>query len=404
MILAIKTYTLYILVLEKFLDRMFGPHYPREIVKLIIFSSVNPQINCGGNFTSFVDGIDAYAWGWNDTGNLGLCHTNWVLKPTKIHIPGIKSISHGLAHSIALSALNSSELYVWGNNIHGQLGLGHDHDQLIPQKRVFSEPVESVVCGAYFNVCMTKSNKIYVWGSNVFGQLGLGYLHTAKYVPQLLDLANCVQIKCGKDHVIALTKKKIYVWGMNDHGQLGLGHTENRCRPHELFIPKTIVSVGCGASHTIALTECGEIYTWGYNSYGQLGIGSIIDQYVPQKVCLKNVISVCCGGYHTVAIVKSLVPRTMNKIYVWGSNFYQQFGLTTSRYREQSVPQEFVLNFEHEPNSQIEVACGDFHTVFMVRYGIAGLICKLYTCGANEYGQLGSGFTSRCQSLTEIKI
>ena len=65
------------------------------------------------------------------------------------------------------------EVYSWGNNNVGQLGLGDITNINIPQKLIFREPIMSICCGGYFTIAITNCDTIYVWGKNN-GQLGLG--------------------------------------------------------------------------------------------------------------------------------------------------------------------------------------------------------------------------------------
>ena len=35
---------------------------------------------------------------------------------------------------------------------------------------------------------------------------------------------------------------------------------------------KNVISIACGTYHTVALTDTGHVFTWGLNDYGQIGI------------------------------------------------------------------------------------------------------------------------------------
>src|SRR5208337_5593158 len=91
----------------------------------------------------------------------------------------------------------TNEIYVWGSNYYGQLGLGHNQNQDSPQKLnlpvgeekvrnapfsnlagksgAFSSPVKKIICGGLHSIAITANNEVYVWGSNQSGQLGLGH-------------------------------------------------------------------------------------------------------------------------------------------------------------------------------------------------------------------------------------
>jgi alpha-tubulin suppressor-like RCC1 family protein len=55
------------------------------------------------------------------------------LTPTKVEgLPKVKAIAAGMEHSLALT--ESGEVYAWGWNDDGQLGLGDTEDRLTPTK------------------------------------------------------------------------------------------------------------------------------------------------------------------------------------------------------------------------------------------------------------------------------
>ena len=117
---------------------------------------------------------------------------------------------------------------------------------------------------------LTKNENIYVWGNNNYGQLGIGD-NNNRNIPTLLNLPNNekpLSISCGYNHTICLTKNEnIYVWGNNDYGQLGIGDNNNRNIPTLLNLPNNEkpLSISCGYYHTICITKNENIYVWGYN-------------------------------------------------------------------------------------------------------------------------------------------
>lgn len=75
---------------------------------------------------------------------------------------------------------------------------------------------------------------------------------------------------------------------------------------------KKIVAADCGSSHTGVITNDGELYMFGRGREGQLGRADAIESSVtyrttPQRVSTfknKKVVSVACGGDHTIALVQ----------------------------------------------------------------------------------------------------
>src|ERR1044071_4963463 len=102
MINKIDKHVVIILILEKFLFCIFGYHFPREIIYLIVLTYNNctkPKISCGFNYTTLIKD-DIYMWGENIYGQLGLGHTNNIYIPQKLMMNNIKKIKCGIYHTI----------------------------------------------------------------------------------------------------------------------------------------------------------------------------------------------------------------------------------------------------------------------------------------------------------------
>ena len=90
---------------------------------------------------------------------------------------GWKRFICGIYHSIGIC--NDGETYVWGRNNYGQLGLEHNKDKNIPTL-LKSPPDDSewiqFWCSDH-TIGMTKNGNVFVWGWNECGQLGIGHIN-----------------------------------------------------------------------------------------------------------------------------------------------------------------------------------------------------------------------------------
>lgn len=78
----------------------------------------------------------------------------------------IVQIACGIEHSIALT--NDGELYAWGSNREGQLGLGSNTITEIKPKRISTlaaVPIAFIACGGYHTVVISKSGKFIILAS-----------------------------------------------------------------------------------------------------------------------------------------------------------------------------------------------------------------------------------------------
>ncbi|TDG42186.1 hypothetical protein AWZ03_011381 [Drosophila navojoa] len=124
---------------------------------------------------------------------------------------------------------------------------------------------------------------VYAWGANSHGQLGLGYESELCMTPQRLSKCSFVPqlVRCirgGGGHVLILDSNgRLHACGWNNRGQLGLNsddecHSEFSMVPTEFFeeVPVEFVSCGWDISGAITLTK--RLYVWGSNAFQQLGI------------------------------------------------------------------------------------------------------------------------------------
>ena len=221
--LIMNIHILIILSVRDCLKRIFGDHYPSEIVRQIILAIYKPpKINCGSFHTTLIKNEKTYVWGQNHEHQLGLGWSDknspreLLLRNTVDNsITKFSKIKCGIDHTIALTP--ESELYVWGNNQYGQLGCGeNERFRNIPFKLLDS--VKKINCSMFHTIVLTKSNEIYGWGSNFYNGSSYPYY---QYSPIKVQLPNVIvkSIRCGNSHTIIVTKcHKIYVWGHNESG------------------------------------------------------------------------------------------------------------------------------------------------------------------------------------------
>ena len=83
-------------------------------------------------------------------------------------------------------------------------------------------------------LALTRDGQLYAWGSNAAGQLGLGHL-TSVATPQPLQLNDDIRsVAAGATHALAVTANgEVLAWGSNHHGQLAqekLRYSTSPCR------------------------------------------------------------------------------------------------------------------------------------------------------------------------------
>jgi RCC1-like G exchanging factor-like protein len=123
------------------------------------------DIAAGGSFCAVLNEAgDVFVWGFGLLGfgpNVDYCKLPKLIPPTLFGRNSfnpanrVVSINCGLNH---LAAVNSdNDLFTWGKNKFGCLGLGHDKDQFFPYKALVGAKVEKVTCGVDHTIAVCKS-------------------------------------------------------------------------------------------------------------------------------------------------------------------------------------------------------------------------------------------------------
>ncbi len=227
-----------------------------------------------------------YAWGDNGYNELGDGNSTDSSVPVKVSLPGfvtgVKQIAAGQYHNLAVT-LNGT-LYAWGLNSNGQLGNGTTTTPTIPvQVHMPTGTVaNNIAAGGYHSMASDTAGDLYAWGLNGDGQLGLAPNDTtSESSPTLVDMPSGVsatQLAAGLYHSMAVgSDGNLYVWGYNADGEAGRGGTTNAAIPKvtPLAGGATPTAIAAGLFDSYALLPSGTLYAWGQNGLGQLGDGNL---------------------------------------------------------------------------------------------------------------------------------
>jgi alpha-tubulin suppressor-like RCC1 family protein len=333
-----------------------------------------------------------FGWGENSAGQLGTGDKTDKNIPTQMESTlrlRFALVAMGSEHAIALTALG--EVYVWGSNAFGQLGqdtLGMGARSAGPAQS--SEPlrvpglhgkkVVKVAAGWAHSMALTDQGEVWVWGRNQHGQLGLGDL-ADRFGPVLVQAAGgggramgkVASIAAGHSHSVWLNTSGIpFTAGRNDAGQLGLGDTIQRTSISMVVIPKRIwcdtpygseisqsfqdwVCVGsmvrdlCGqrCRDTLLRTDCGP---------RNASVGLQLSDCEPLMPISQKILKVEAGDYTTFAISEDY------NLYAWGNNADGQIGIGEPSLWGQFIAKpQLVVNLYGKNVSA--VAGGRRHTV-----------------------------------------
>ena len=311
-------------------EELFGKSEERVLMPTIIRSLKNIiNISCGYKHMMCLDGNGkVFSIGSNLYGQLG-CGRNSLQgtkEPQMVELPPCTQVSCGYNFTICLD--ENGNLYSFGDNNYGQLGLGHNENSDFPQKIECLKDIEFVECGYEYAICKSKDKYIYGFGINRFGTLGIGTSLFSTNSPVKCENwpNDVVDIKCGASHTLILTSTMdVYSCGNNDCGQLGRDTADNtNLIPHKIDYGAEIVRIECGYHHSMCIDVCGDLILCGLNQFGQLGLGNTENQRKPIKhPSLKDIVDISRSSWST------FVKTSNNEIYAFGYNYYSQLGIKT---------------------------------------------------------------------------
>uniref|UniRef100_A0A3P9MXW6 HECT and RLD domain containing E3 ubiquitin protein ligase 4 n=1 Tax=Poecilia reticulata TaxID=8081 RepID=A0A3P9MXW6_POERE len=267
------------------------------------------DVGCGRRHTAFLlDDGTVYTCGCNDLGQLG--HDKSRKKPEQVvalDAQIIMALSCGESHTLALN--DKGQVFSWGLGSDGQLGLNNFEECIrVPRniKSLSDVQVAQVACGFWHSLALSRGGQIFSWGQNRYGQLGLGLTGQSISTPQAVQSLQAIpfaQLAAGGAHSFALTLSgAVFGWGRNKFGQLGVNDTNDRCFPTLLksLRSQRVIYVSCGEDHTAVLTKvascfcvqhtlaftpaCGKIYSFGLGGNGQLGTRATCNRKSPSPV------------------------------------------------------------------------------------------------------------------------
>jgi alpha-tubulin suppressor-like RCC1 family protein len=344
------------------------------------------HFSVGLSHTCAVDNSNQiWCWGNNYYGQLGIgkdsnYYQTYYRFPRQVTLVGkVKGVSAGYSSTCVIKQDNS--LWCWGGNDSGQLGDGTFINRTFPHMKI-TDNVLQISANQYHTCAIIYDNSLWCWGRNLYGQLGLGFSGGNINTPQKVT-EEVASVSVGENHTCSMKQDNSPLcWGDNQLGQLGDGTNIQRLSPYPVKISDIFISVSSGDAHTCALMSDRSVWCWGYNYYGQLGIGSSTsycggwyDCKNPAKI-MDGVVQFSAGGYHTCAV------KTDGSLWCWGYNGYGQLGDGT--YTNRDTP------FQIMSSEVSSVALGGYHTCAIKRDG------SLWCWGRNNYGQLGDGtYTTR---------
>ncbi len=154
-------------------------------------------------------------------------------------------------------------VYVCGDNQHRQLGQPHT-DRIFELIKLNDFPLKAikVASGNDHSLILTDDDKIYACGNNIEGNLGLGHTYSSDSFLQVHGMGNhkVKQIAAGRHSAAITDDGRLYVWGPVFKGDKPL------LLPQELRSNKLMLKISIGEKVSAVIDEDSHVYTWGISN------------------------------------------------------------------------------------------------------------------------------------------
>ncbi|KAJ5076098.1 hypothetical protein M0811_06960 [Anaeramoeba ignava] len=191
---------------------------------------------------------------------------------------------------------SNQNVYGIGDNQYDQLGFDSETLEKTEKPILMMKNVSKIFSGSSsYHVFLLNSNQeLFGYGFNYHGQVGLGESRKKETKIQNIPKGKIIDIKCGLDHSIMLIenqnqnpKRKLYSCGYSEYN--GLGKDENTYEFTEIKSSlfendDDIIDISVGCYHTLILTSNSKLIGFGYNYYGQLGTEDKENQLIPIQI------------------------------------------------------------------------------------------------------------------------
>lgn len=315
-----------------------------------------------------------YAFGDNQYGQLGLKHINNINQPTivkKLH--NIVQICSNETQTLLLT--NQGDVYTCGANFYGDLQPQFDWvckeilynesgDYISLQLIKNLSNIKQITANSNCFVVLDHYGKVYIISSQL---LKNGIFSVPLLIKDLTD-------------IVHISINDLFGLTINDKGII-LGFSLDIL--NEINIPIIVDEINDVASiiNNKLLLNNGETrlltienHQSLVSSFASHAVNMInYDSYHLNDHDISDVVQIALGAFH------SLFLTINGEVYSTGDNIYGQLGIGFEALHTRTTLYKINLS------NVVKIAAGNYHSLFLTAEG------KVYTCGKNDKGQLGIG-------------
>jgi alpha-tubulin suppressor-like RCC1 family protein len=306
----------------------------------------------------------------------------------------LSTAAQGGAGQFFLALTADGEVWSFGLNSSGQLGLGHTRDVHSPQrvekfapgqqpngnisqasKSAVSAKIVALAAGRAHSLALTGDGAVYSFGRNVEGALGLVHAARLRVIQDQLAALDAAPQSPSSD----VKRAELLAESEVEKAQLSrpatLAQVTGSVTPRYVhhFAGLTVTSVAASNHVSAALDSTGRVWTWGYGLMQK-------QQNVPMPLEIQStngeqvrITQVALGHAHALLLASDA------SVYVVGSLLSGALGLENAEGRKRiEVAERLDMGAP-----AVRVACGAFYSVVLDSRG------RVHTFGSGDHGKLG---------------
>jgi alpha-tubulin suppressor-like RCC1 family protein len=312
-------------------------------------------------------GTDLFCWGQNHYGQLGLGTISDLETPTRV--PGLGNLRHVAAGNGYTCAVDEvGNVHCWGGNGVHQLGDGTTMQRLVPSLVAGVSDVVMVAAGDDHTCALEANGSVFCWGDGYVGGPG-----DASHPVPVIGIADGVEVAAGALFTcVRRASGGVSCWGPNVYGEVGNGGMGSEPTPSNVIgLDAPAAQIVAGDFHACALLSNGRALCWGKDRNGDLGDGLDQDSATPRPVAISNgeTIGRLSNGTASCALFAS------GRAACWGVNLHGELGDGSG------AAQSLVPSLVRDVGDGANV----FGTCVIRASGMP------WCWGVNDYGQVGDG-------------
>jgi alpha-tubulin suppressor-like RCC1 family protein len=335
---------------------------------------------------------------------------------------GNDAVEISIGADVSCAVLYGGELWCWGGNTYGQMGVPPSSDQK-PAQKIAGITNAAHVVAFRSNVCAANaSGAVYCWGANDFSQLGHAVgtqgdaascgspARACNYTPTIvggfpggvkvtqLAMATTFTDATGVDQAEFVLARgddgKAYCWGANGLGACAQPTTSASLSSATAVPSLTGVTDIATAylGHACAVAS-GNVYCWGYNHAGQLGHAPGTSSDQSGAACYSiaacnstpTQVSGVTNATRVSAALSASCASVASGVMCWGNSVDGELGDGKSANATVSAPVSVIAPLP----SKITSVSANYVSMFAIDDTGSG-----WSWGDNGYGALGAGNAS----------